>query len=266
MNALWTGGRTEVRLDAARTVVTVRTLASRRVAPAATLAGDDRRLVFDAQRPESVAEIVLNSTRAEIAAEVVGQLIVGRDCASTVRAVTWHVDRGRPRNLDLELPRSWFAERVEFEGLAEPASWSPETRSDGSVRVRVAAPSGELPENTVTLVLTATAAVAGGRGPLALPRVRPLDALISDEVWTVRAEAGMTLRPTQARGLAWVADGLKTPDGGPPALAWRWNADDGEARIDRGWSEASVRGQVDQVMAAAADRVLLRGACGSRRR
>jgi hypothetical protein len=267
LNALWTGGRTEVRLDASRMPIEVRALSARRVAPPAGFAVDERRLVFDAQRPESVAELILGTARAEVAAEVVGQLVVGRDAPRISARVIWRVDRGRPQGLDLELPRSWFAERVEFEGLAEPASWSPEVRPDGSVRVRVAPPSGEFPGKTVTVLLGATATVAGGRGPLALPRVRPLGARVSDELWVARAESGMTLRPTQARGLGWVDVAGLAPDASraadaadtsQPVLAWRWTAEDGAAQIERSWSESSARGQVDMVVAASSDRVTIR--------
>lgn len=256
LNAIWTGGRTTVRLDSSRVLSDVRPLAGRRVPPPAGGTPEERRLVFEADRPEPVAALSLRRPWADLSAEVGGQLLVGGNSPRMNCRVTWRVDRGRPLGLAMDLPRSWFVERVEIDGAGELPAWHPEVRPDGSVRLHVTPPSGDLPGGALAVNVWASATVAGGRGPLALPRVRPVGTRVADEIWVARAEPGMTLQPTQARGLAWVdpasvlAGALKTEadaEGLRPALAWRWTADDGEARVERGWAEPAPHGTVELV-------------------
>src|SRR5439155_13841596 len=80
----------------------------------------------------------------------------------------------------------------------------------------------------------------GGRCPLELPRVRAVGAATVDEAWLSWVDDGMMIRPTRARGLAWIdpveVPGLLAPAPGPnlrEALAWRWTAPQVEARVER---------------------------------
>src|SRR5206468_598058 len=99
-----------------------------------------------------------------------------------------------------DLPASWFPDRIGIEGLDGPASWHSEAISGGGVRVHVVPPSADRPDRTIVFNVSATSSVAGGRGPLALPRVRPVNAHVVDEVWTAQGEQGVVLTPTQASG------------------------------------------------------------------
>jgi|GEM_PF-1275651 len=256
LNAIWTGGRTTVRLDPSRVLADVRPLAGRRVPPPPGGSPEERRLVFEADRPEPVAALSLRRPWTDLSAEVGGQLFVGGNSPRMSCRVTWRVDRGRPLGLAMDLPRSWFVERVEIDGAEELPAWHPEVRPDGAVRLHVTPPSGDLPGGALAVNVWASATVAGGRGPLALPRVRPVGTRVADEVWVARTEPGMTLQPTRARGLAWI-DPTSVPAGAlkaeadaeslRPALAWRWTADDGEARVERGWAEPAPHGTVELV-------------------
>ena len=259
VNAVWTGGTTTVRLDPSRIVEDVRPLAGRRAQGPPGEVAEDRRYVFEAERPGPVAELLLRKPWIDVSAEVRGQLVVGGASPRLTCRVTWRVHRGQPQSLDVDLPPSWSADGVAIEGADAAVSWHPEVLPGGGVRVRVASPSGEWTDRSLTLVVTATAAVAGGRGPLALPRVRPVGARVLDEVWVARAESGVTLLPTRVRGLAWIDPGALSPPAGTEgiALAWRWTADDAEARVERERTEVSPRGAVDLVASVSSDRLAL---------
>ena len=82
----------------------------------------------------------------------------------------------------------------------------------------------------------------GFRGPLELPRIRPLDARIADEAWLAWVDQGSIIQPRVARGLAWIdpgeVAGLVTPPG--PGSSWRgdawrgrWIAEQATASVDR---------------------------------
>lgn len=252
VNAIWTGGKTTVRLDASHVLAAVRPLAGRQVAGPPGESAEERRLVFEAERTGPVAELLLRKPGADVSADVRGQLVVGNTSPRLNCRLTWRVDQGRPHTLDVELPRSWFADRVEIEGLGEPVAWHPEEMPGGGVRVHVTSPAGDWTARPLVLNLWATSSVAGGRGPLTLPRVRPVGARTADEVWVARVEAGVTLRPTRAKGLAWIdpavaANADPQVNGARPALAWRWTSEDGAAQVERERSEAVPRGSVTTV-------------------
>ncbi len=91
------------------------------------------------------------------------------------------------------------------------------------------------------MIVRASSTVSGGRGPLQLPRVRPVGARMIDEAWVAWVDQGTMIQPTVARGLAWL-DPREVPGlAGPPvagsdlreALAWRWIAPRADARVDR---------------------------------
>ena len=255
-NAVWTGGSTTINLDASRIVETIKPLAGRRVLGPV----EDRKIVLEAERPGPVAELLLRKPWADVSAEVQGEILVGNASPRLTTRVTWRVYRGQPRALDIDLPPSWAADRLEFDGLDESVSWHPEILPSGGMRVHVKPPSGEWTDRPLVLKLSATAAIAGGRGPLSLPRVRPVGARVSDEVWVALAESGLTLLPRRGRGLAWIDPSvvtasfstlaLKTPSAEPattPALAWRWTSDDAEARVERDRAEQSPWGAIEEV-------------------
>lgn len=264
VNALWTGGRTTIRLDPTRVLAGARPLGGFRVASPPGGPADERRLDFEAERPGPVAELWLHQTAADVAAEVSGLLVVGGGSPQLTCRVTWRVDRGRPLRLDVDLPGAWSAERVALEGVAEAPAWHAEARPDGSTRLHISPPTGDLPGGRVVVKVWATASVAGGRGPLALPRVRPVGARVADEVWVARAEPGVSLQPTRARGLAWIdpaeagtSPPLRgdEPEGLRPVLAWRWTDGDGEARVERGRAGVEPRGAVEMVATVAPTRL-----------
>ena len=170
----------------------------------------------------------------------------------------------------MDLPAPGSPSRVEFEGpQAEPSVWHPEVLPDGSVRLHVAPPSGELPGGTIALRVEASAAVAGGRGPLALPRVRPVDGGSSTSGWVARVEPGLTLQPIRARGLAWIdpaavpvrgaspselADGLqarRSPPRGTDRRRWRGPG-------GRGRTASEARGRVETVVSVGPGRIAVR--------
>ena len=270
VNAVWTGGSTTVKLGPSRVISGVRLLAGRRAVARASVAADERQLVFEADRPASVAEIDMQKPSADVSAEVHGQLEVGPGSPRLDCRLVWQVHRGRLHDLDFDLPRAWTADRVEVEGSDGPVTWHPDVLPDGGVRVRVPFPTGDWATRPVMLRVGATAQVAGGRGPLALPRVRPVAARLSDEVWVARTEAGISLQPRDVRGLAWIDPALvaalpeavtagarATAAQQPfhPALAWRWLADDAEARVDRDRTEPSTVASVETTMTVAPDRL-----------
>jgi hypothetical protein len=260
VNAVWTGGTTAVRLDPSRIVEDVRPLAGRRRTqwPPGEVA-EDRCYVFEAERAGPVAELLLRKPWIDVSAEVRGQLVVGGGSPRLTCRVTWRVHRGQPQSLDVDLPPSWSADGVAIEGVDAAVSWHPEVLPGGGVRVRVASPSGEWTDRSLSLVVTATAAVAGGRGHLALPRVRPVGVSVLDEVWVARAESGVTLLPTRVRGLAWIDPPAVSPPAGTQGivLAWRWTADDAEAWVERERAEVSPRGAVDLVASVSSSRLAL---------
>jgi len=262
VGAVWTGGTTSVRLDPSRVVEAVRPLAGRRTSTPPGEAGEGARLDFAADRPAPVAELVFRKPRVDASAEVRGVLLVGRASPRFTCRMTWTFHRGRPLGLELDLPRAWTAEGVEIEGSDDPATWHSEDDADGGSRVRVVTPPGDWAGRSLVLNVTATSSAAGGRGPLALPRVRPVGARVVDEVWSARVDPGFGLRPTRARGLAWLdpaAHAVPGPaaDETRPAIAWRWTADDAEGRVDRERSDADRRGSVGLTATVAPDRLVI---------
>ena len=154
----------------------------------------------------------------------------------------------------MDLPPAWIPDPdLQFEGTTAPVVWHSETLPDGGIRLHLVPPSLDRSRKSLILTVSATATTAGGRGPLALPRVRPVGVRISDELWLAWTEPGLTVRPTIARGLAWIDPKLVTESftagpavspGDRESLAWRWIADDADARIDRDRVESTPAGDV----------------------
>ena len=264
LDALWTGGTTTVRLDAGRVLKECRERAGRRVASRPGDVLDASLLVFEASAPSPVADLVFRAPWTDVSAEVRGQLLLGNAAPRLACQVIWTAHRGRLLALDVDLPAAWVPDRIQVEGTDETISWHAETRPDGGARVHVIPPSVDFSRRSAVLSIAATATVAGGRGPIALPRVRPVGARLSDELWVASTEPSLSLQPTLGRGLAWIdprlvvgpAFAVKTPAGLREALAWRWTADEAEGRVDRDRIEAPPSGAIN--LTATVDRARLR--------
>ncbi|MDR3636567.1 MAG: hypothetical protein P4L84_22385 [Isosphaeraceae bacterium] len=241
LGALWTGGITTVRLDATRVLANCREVDGRRVLARPGEAVDGRLLAFEASAPRSVADLVFRKPWVDASVDVRGQLTLGNTEPRLQCRLAWKVYRGRLLGLDVDLPPAWVPDEVRVEGSDDPVAWHPETLPDGGVRVHAVPSSVQLARPSVVLNVSAVARIAGGRGPLSLPRVRPVGARVSDELWVARVGPGLTLRPSSARGLAWVDPKVVAPAAAEKGaatelsdgLAWRWIADDAEGRVDR---------------------------------
>ncbi len=203
---------------------------------------------------------------AEVSTEVRGRLLVGTSAPRLESQITWRVHRGRLLGLAVDLPPAWLPDRVRIAGVDEPLDWHPEVQAAGGVRVYVVPPAGAQEHGPLILTVDATATISGGRGPLDLPRVRPVGVRVADELWVAWTAANLSLRPTSARGLAWIdpriatgATGTST-DSGPDemrgTLAWRWIALQAEASVDRERVETEPAGTVD--LRAIVDRARIR--------
>jgi hypothetical protein len=251
LDALWTGGTTSIRLDPGRVIEDCRERAGRRTSTRPGEAIEPGLLVFEASAPKPVAELVFRAPWADVSAEVRGQLLLGNAAPRLLCQITWTVHRGPLLALDVDLPATWVPDRVQVEGSDETITWHPETRPDGGARVRVSPPTGDLARRPLVLNIAATATIAGGRGPIALPRVRPVGVRLADELWLARIEPSLALHPTVARGLAWIeprlaAGSMPRPSTGErDALAWRWIAERAEGRVDRERIEAEPSGAID---------------------
>lgn len=267
LDAVWTGGKTSVRLDPSRILEDCDDEAGRRVPsrPAGEVA-DPSLLVFEAEGPRSVAVLSFGKPRADVSVEVRGQLLLGNSAPRLESQLTWRVHRGRLLALDVDLPPAWVPERVQIVGIDEPLSWHRRSLPEGGVRVHVTPPSGEFARNSLVLNLDASAAIAGGRGPLMLPRVRPVGVQVLDERWLAWTESGVTLHPAQANGLAWINpslvigssnDRVDMPAGLREALAWRWIADQAEARVERERVQEEPRGSIQLITRVDRDQLRL---------
>jgi hypothetical protein len=240
VNAVWTGGTTALLLSDSRPVRGCTERAGRRVLAGPTEPGSRDRMVFEAHAPESVADLVFGRPQARNACVVRGLLFLGSAAPRLQCQITGL--NGASSSLEIDLPATWVPDRVQWGGMEESLAWHATVGVDGATRLNLLLPEAEATSETRPLIIGATSTVAGGRGPLVLPRVRPAHAPIADELWTAIVEKTMTVSPLSARGLAWLDhDRLNEtgfPGPGPtpdqrPALAWRWNAEIAEARIAR---------------------------------
>jgi hypothetical protein len=263
VNAFWTGGTTSVQIAPGRRVTDIRLLAGRITSERSRQSSPEgAQFLFDAERPGPVAELVLRKPRADVWAEVYGQLLVNSGSPRMICRTLWRAQGDRPQSVEMDLPRAWVVERVDIEGADEPAAWHTDALPGGGVRVHVASPSGDWTARPLILILSATSNAGSGPGPLPVPRIRPVDARASDEVWIARTEEGLTLRPTRARGLVWIDPAVAdaTPRATGPweprtssgeasiaALAWRWTSDDVEALVVRERTDAAPSATVELV-------------------
>ncbi|MBV8315136.1 MAG: hypothetical protein JOZ53_09370, partial [Planctomycetaceae bacterium] len=266
LDALWTGGVTTVRLDGSRALRDCFPGAGRRIAARPGEPGEANALVFEAEAPRSVATLVFRGPESDASVEVRGQLLLGDAPPRLEGQLTWRVHRGRPLRLDVDLPPGWVPDRLHVAEVDEPVAWHPEALPDGGVRVHVVPPAGDFAGGALVLNLAATSTAAGGPGPLALPRVRPVGVRVAYELWVAWAESGLGLRPTSARGLAWIDPRLvlgpstRRPEMPTPeleALAWRWITDQAEALVERRRVEVESSGSIHLTATVDPDRLRL---------
>jgi hypothetical protein len=240
VDATWTRGRTTVILDELHVVRECLEESGRLVAPGRTEAPGVNRLTFEAESPRSVGQLVFLGPRAELSCGVRGQLFLTGGQARFDCRLDWTLQRGSSPELEVDLSPAWVPEQVQIQGLDDPVAWHPSALSSGATRLRVLLPAAELSRKKWAMTIRASSTVAGGRGPLELPRVRAVGAATVDEAWLAWGDDGTTIRPVRAEGLSWIdpmdVPGLPSQAAGTnlrEALAWRWTADEAEARVDR---------------------------------
>jgi hypothetical protein len=240
LGATWTGGRTTVILDELHVVRECREEAGRLVAPGRGEPRGANRLTFEAESPRSVAELVFFGPRVDLACTVRGQLFISNTSPRIECRLDWDLHRGSAPELEVDLSPAWLPEQVHIEGLDDPVVWHPSMLSSGATRLHVMIPATVLAKKKWTLLIGATSTVPGSRGPLELPRVRAVEAAVVDEAWLAWADDDTMIRPTRARGLAWIdpaeVTGLSARNGGADlreALAWRWTSPAAEGRVER---------------------------------
>jgi hypothetical protein len=241
LDAIWTGGTTTVFLDKFHVMKECREKAGRLVFPSSPDSGQVERLEFESGSPRSVAELVFHRPRADTSCAVRGRLFVAGSPARLECELSWAIHDGSMPELAIDLSPAWLPEKVVIRGMDDPVAWHPTLLSSGSTRIHVALPVTTISSKELVVIVGANSTISGERGPLQLPRVRPVGARMSDEAWVACVDPGTMIQPTVARGLAWIdpseVPGLVAPRPGGPdlreALAWRWIAEEAEARVDR---------------------------------
>ncbi|MGO9917505.1 MAG: hypothetical protein ACLQIB_22735 [Isosphaeraceae bacterium] len=241
LSAVWTGGTTTVLLDDDVAVKEWREKSGRRVFPSGATPGPDRLLVFESHSPGPAAELVFAQPRTDSSCEVRGQLFIGDLPTRLECQLSWKVQQGLLPELQIDLSPGWVPDQVRFREFSDPTTWHSLVLPSGVTRIRVAMPSAAIARQELTLELGANSTIPGGRGPLELPRARPVETRIADDVWLAWVDSDTIIRPSRARGLAWIDPKEAV---GPTilpastgelreALAWRWISDQGSAQIAR---------------------------------
>ncbi len=241
VDATWTRGRTTVILDELHVVRECREDAGRLVAPGRAEAPGVNRLTFEAESPRSVGEVVFLGPRAELSCGVQGQLFITGARTGFECRLDWALQRGSTPELEVDLSPAWIPEQVRIQGLDDPVSWHASALASGTTRLRVMLPAAVLARKKWSMTIRTSSTIAGGRGPLELPRVRAVGAAMTDEAWMAWVDDTTMIRPTRARGLSWIepaeVPGLRpqadASTGLREALAWRWTAEQAEARVER---------------------------------
>jgi len=253
LDAIWTGGTTTVVLDRLRVIQDCRERGGRRVPAQGGEPEAASVLVFEARSPDSVADLVFRQPRSEPPCLVRGRLLVGRSAPELECHLIGVGGRGSATELSIDFPPTWVPDRVHWSAADESLAWHPTVLADGSTRLRVLLPGGEEAPEGRPLVIGASSTAGGGRGPFVLPRVRPSRTAIVDETWVALVDKTMTLTPVSARGLVWIDPSrveevfVSRSPVGPDfraALAWRWNGENAEARVDREAAEQEPRAEI----------------------
>jgi hypothetical protein len=241
LNATWTGGTTTVILGAYRVVTECIEKAGRRVFSAAGEPPGLNQLVFQAESPRSVAELVFRKPGNESSCFIRGQVFVSGSPCKLECQLDWTAEQALSPELEIELGRGWAADRVFIRGSDDVLSWHARAGPSGNTNLRVAIPAAALARKELSLVVNASSASPVARGPLELPRARPLGARIVDEAWLAWSDQSTMVRPVEAQGLSWIDPG-QVPGLLPArertsnlreSLAWRWTAETAAAKIDR---------------------------------
>ena len=268
LNGVVVKGTTIVVPGPNREVTALRPENGRRIESKSSDPAEPLVFTFDDQGADSVATFEFRRKRGDVSVEIHGELFVGNAVPRLEAYVGWKFLKGRRFDLDVDLPLTWQADRVELVGVDDPIAWHPETRPGGEARLHIALPAGDWKGASPILRISAIASVAGGRGSLMLPRIRPIDARVSDETWVANVEQGYRIVPTESKGLAWIEPTAWTPfptdprpNGNsakkpadpssprkPADLAWRWLTSQGEARVERQRAEESTRATIDSLV------------------
>ncbi len=240
-NAVWTGGTVTVYLDEFHVLKECRERAGRRIFPSSREIGSVDRLDFESGSSRSVAQLVFRKPRADASCEVRGRLFLAGSPARLECDLNWSLHDGSMADLEIDLSHAWLPDKVVIEGLDDPVAWHPSVLPTGITRLHLSLPEAIHTQKQVVIKVRANSTASSGRGPLQLPRVRPVASRIVDEAWVAWVDPGTMIQPTKARGLAWIdpaqVPGLLTMSATASdmreALAWRWIASSAEARVDR---------------------------------
>ncbi len=269
LSATWTGGTTTVILDAFHVVAECNERSGRRLFGPEGESGPLNRLVFQAESPRSVAELILRKPRTESSCFIRGHLFVSASPCRLECQLDWTTEHRLMPELEIELSPAWMPDRVVISGSNGPVAWHPSLLPSGSTILHVAVPATALSQKEISLIVSAASTSAGARGPLELPRVRPRTARLVDEAWLAWADQATMVQPVQAHGLVWIDPGQVSgllPARGTgsnlrEALAWRWIADSASARVDREPIEQEPRASIhiDATVDPTQERVTLDG-------
>ena len=242
LDGIWTGGTTTVVVDPMRIIQDCQERSGRRLPPQGDAPANANVLFFEANSADPVADFVFRQSQALPVCQVRGRLIVGQAAPELECQLVGIGGRGLARELNIELPPTWVAGRVRWSGADESIAWHSTIQADGSTRLHLPLPGDDAYPEGRALEIAATSTAAGGRGPIALPRVRPSGVVIADETWVALVDKSITLSPLSAQGLVWLDSarvegfvGSRQPINPAlhAALAWRWNAENGAALVDR---------------------------------
>jgi len=263
IGAIWTDGRTTVRLDDSHVLQACAERSGRRVDPRAGDPTGPLVLAFEpGPTPGPVAELTFHKPTFDATGEVRGHLRLGREVPTFEAALSWRVARGRVPAHAVDLSPGWTPDRVTYPD-GQPVAWHAEPLPNGSTRVHMSPTAEGAAGRPLSLLLRASGPRAGIAGPLDLPRVRPStpSVRVADEIWVATIDPTLAVRPILGRGLAWIEPPATSPPWGDRdlrgSLAWRWLADDAEARVDRSSASPAPSADVALVATIARGRLLL---------
>ncbi|MFO0888674.1 MAG: hypothetical protein U0790_05935 [Isosphaeraceae bacterium] len=246
LDANWTGGTTTVIPDAQHVIRDCRERAGVRLPSIAqggeAAAASPDAVVFEASAPESVGDLVFRQPSGDRPCQVEGLLRIGKGAAPELECrLDGLAALATGDEVRVDLSPTWTPDHVGWEGGDESLAWRSSVQPDGSTRLRVLGSRTEAAQARRALVIRARSTTGGGRGPLVLPRVRPIGLTILDETWVALVEPDVVLHPVKADGLAWINPPrgesrplVRSTSSPEPrvGLAWRWNAETAQATVE----------------------------------